>query len=102
MHERVTKDVLQAPRPMMEFLRDKGVMASYRSPAAVGYPEWTKKDEKIQIFGIEYVSLIYNKELVKPGDILSVTRTWQTPSGRERSSWPTPLPMQPPFPGSSQ
>jgi len=60
--------VLQAPLPIMELLKDRGVLASYRSPAAAGYPEWTRKDDKIQIFGIEYVALIYNKELVKPED----------------------------------
>ena len=62
-------DVLQSPLPIMELLKEKGVLASYRSPAAAGYPEWTKKDDKIQIFGIEYVALIYNKELVKPEDV---------------------------------
>ncbi len=62
-------DVVQAPLPILEFLKDKGVLASYQSPAAAGYPEWTRKDDKIQIFGIEYVALIYNKELVKPKDV---------------------------------
>jgi len=62
-------DVLQAPLPIMEFLKNKGVLASYRSPSAAGYPDWTRKDDKIQIFGIEYVALIYNKELVKPKDV---------------------------------
>jgi iron(III) transport system substrate-binding protein len=61
-------DVLQAPLPIMELLKDKGVLASYQSPAAAGYPDWTRKDDKIQIFGIEYVALIYNKELVKRED----------------------------------
>ena len=62
-------DVLQSPLPIMELLKEKGVLVSYKSPAAASYPEWTKKDDKIQIFGIEYVALIYNKELVKPKDI---------------------------------
>jgi iron(III) transport system substrate-binding protein len=62
-------DVLQAPLPIMEFLKNKGVLASYQSPSAAGYPDWTRKDDKIQIFGIEYVALIYNKELVKPEDV---------------------------------
>ena len=62
-------DVLQSPLPIMELLKEKGVLTSYRSPAAASYPEWTKKDGKIQIFGIEYVALIYNKELVKPEDV---------------------------------
>jgi iron(III) transport system substrate-binding protein len=62
-------DVLQSPLPIMELLKEKGVLASYKSPAAARYPEWTKKDDKIQIFGIEYVALIYNKELVNPKDV---------------------------------
>ena len=62
-------DVLQAPLPIMEFLKNKGVLTSYKSPSAAGYPDWTKKDDKIQTFGIEYVALIYNKELVKPKDV---------------------------------
>ena len=62
-------DVLQAPLPIMEFLKNKGVLTSYKSSSAAGYPAWTKKDDKIQIFGIEYVALIYNKELVKPKDV---------------------------------
>ncbi|MCG6917053.1 MAG: extracellular solute-binding protein [Deltaproteobacteria bacterium] len=61
-------DVLQSPLPIMELLKEKGVLASYRSPAAASYPAWTRKDDKIQIFGIEYVALIYNKELVKAKD----------------------------------
>jgi iron(III) transport system substrate-binding protein len=62
-------DVLQAPIPILEILKGKGVLASYKSPVAADYPEWTRKDDKIQIFGIEYVALLYNKELVKPGDV---------------------------------
>jgi iron(III) transport system substrate-binding protein len=62
-------DVLQSPLPIMELLKDKGVLTAYKSPAAAIYPEWTRKDDKIQIFGIEYVALIYNKDLVKPADV---------------------------------
>lgn len=61
-------DVVQAPLPVLELLKDKGVLAAYRSPAAAKYPEWTRKDDHIQLFGIEYVALIYNKELVKAAD----------------------------------
>jgi iron(III) transport system substrate-binding protein len=62
-------DVLQAPMPILEILKEKGILASYRSPEAAGYPEWAHRDGKIQTFGIEYVALIYNKDLVKPGDV---------------------------------
>jgi iron(III) transport system substrate-binding protein len=62
-------DVLQAPMPILDILKGRGILASYTSPEAAGYPEWARKDDRIQIFGIEYVSLLYNKELVKPADV---------------------------------
>jgi iron(III) transport system substrate-binding protein len=66
---KLTADVLQAPIPVLELLMKKGVLASYVSPASAGYPKWANKDGKIQSFGIEYVALIYNKDLVKPADL---------------------------------
>lgn len=62
-------DVLQAPLPILETLKEKGVLATYKSPAAAGYPEWATKDDAIVQFGIEYVAPIYNKELIKPQDV---------------------------------
>ncbi len=62
-------DVLQAPLPILELVKAKGVLRAYRSSVAADYPEWTRQDDKIQIFGIEYVAPIFNKELVKPADV---------------------------------
>ncbi|MCW8860488.1 MAG: extracellular solute-binding protein [Deltaproteobacteria bacterium] len=62
-------DVLQSPLPVMEILKEKGVLAPYKSPAAAGYPAWAQKDDTIIQFGIEYVAPIYNKDLVKPEDV---------------------------------
>lgn len=61
-------DVLQGPVPILEMLKEKGVLASYKSPAAAGYPDWATRDDAIVQFGIEYVAPIYNKELLKPAD----------------------------------
>lgn len=61
-------DVIQAPLPVLEMLKEKGVISSYVSPAAASYPDWANK-KGIQLFGIEYVGLIYNKELVKSADV---------------------------------
>jgi iron(III) transport system substrate-binding protein len=66
---KLSADVVQAPLPVLELLKERGILASYRSPAAAGYPEWTRKDDRMQLFGIEYVGLIYNKELVQKGDV---------------------------------
>lgn len=62
-------DVLQAPLPVMQILKDKGVLAAYSSPSAAGYPDWATQDDSIVQFGIEYVAPIYNKEIVKPEDV---------------------------------
>jgi iron(III) transport system substrate-binding protein len=61
-------DVLQSPIPILDMLKDKNILASYRSPMAANYPEWARKDDRITIFGVEYVALIYNKEQVKSAD----------------------------------
>lgn len=61
-------DVLQAPLPILEILKDKGVLAAHRPAALKAYPEWARRDERIFTFGIEYVALIYNKDLVKAAD----------------------------------
>lgn len=62
-------DLLQGPLPVLEILKDKGVLTPYKSPSAVGYPEWATKDDTIVQFAIEYVAPIYNKELVKAADV---------------------------------
>ncbi len=60
-------DVLQAPVPILEILKKQGVLAPYTSPVASAYPEWTMDpDGIIQIFGIEYVGIIYNKDVISP------------------------------------
>ena len=58
-------DVVQGPLPVLELLRQKGMLATYRSPVGARYPAWTHVGNgQIQLFGIEYVGLIYNKDLV--------------------------------------
>lgn len=61
-------DVVQAPRPMLELLREQGVLAPYRSPAAADYPDWATEDDDMTLFGIEYVSYLYNTEHLKQSD----------------------------------
>ena len=62
-------DLLQGPLPVLEILKEKGVLTPYKSPSAVGYPDWATKDDTIVQFAIEYVAPIYNKELVKAADV---------------------------------
>jgi iron(III) transport system substrate-binding protein len=52
-------DVLQAPLPVMQMLKAKGVLAPYTSPSSAEYPALTGYDDLLQTFGIEYVGLIY-------------------------------------------
>ena len=67
---RLMADVIQAPIPVMDQLLARGVLAPYTSSAAQGYPDWAKREQDgIYMFGIEYVSVIFNKELVKAADV---------------------------------
>ncbi len=61
-------DVVQGPLPVLELLKANGMLAPYRSPAAADYPEWTRPDDTIQLFGIEYVSYLYNTKQVQAPD----------------------------------
>lgn len=61
-------DILQAPLPVLEILREQGVLSKYEPKAVAGYPAYAKLNG-IYLFGIEYVGLIYNKERVKPEDV---------------------------------
>ncbi|MDR3201388.1 MAG: extracellular solute-binding protein, partial [Spirochaetales bacterium] len=78
-------DVIQAPLPVMEQLRAGGVLTPYISPSAQGYPDWAKREnEGIYMFGIEYVGIIYNKELVKPEDVPKTYRNLTDPKWRNK------------------
>lgn len=69
MAGKLQADLLQGPLPVLQILKEKGVIVDYKSPLAAGYPEWALKEEGIVQFAIEYVAPIYNKELVKQDDI---------------------------------
>lgn len=87
---KLAADVLQGPLPILEALKEKGVLAPYRSPAAAGYPEWARKDDTIMQFGIEYVALIYNKDLVKPADVPKSYKELTDPKWRDKIVMPDP------------
>jgi iron(III) transport system substrate-binding protein len=82
--------VLQGPLPILQTLKDKGVLAPYRSPSAVGYPDWALADDTIVQFGIEYVAPIYNKELVKPEDVPKSYEDLTDPKWRDKIVMPDP------------
>ncbi len=83
-------DVLQGPLPIMEALKEKGVLAPYKSPSSAAYPEWARKDDTIVQFGIEYVALIYNKDLVKPQDAPKSYKELADPKWRDKIVMPDP------------
>ncbi len=83
-------DVLQGPVPILEMLKEKGVLASYKSPAAAGYPDWATGDDAIVQFGIEYVAPIYNKELLKPADVPKRYEDLADPKWKDRIVMPDP------------
>jgi len=83
-------DVVQGPLPVLELLEKRGMLARYRSPAASGYPPWSRHDDCIQLFGIEYVGLIYNKELVAPADVPQRYQDLADPRWKNKIVMPDP------------
>lgn len=83
-------DVLQGPVPILEMLKEKGVLTSYKSPAAAGYPDWATGDDAIVQFGIEYVAPIYNKELLKAADVPKRYEDLADPKWKDRIVMPDP------------
>jgi len=84
-------DVIQAPIPVMEQLREKGVLAPYTSPSAAGYPAWAKREsDGIYMFGIEYVAIIYNKELVNAADVPRRYQDLTDPKWKDKIVMPDP------------
>ena len=87
---RFMADVVQAPLPILELLKEKGILARYRSPAASGYAKWTNKDDHIQLFGVEYIALIYNKELAKKADVPRRYEDLTDPKWKDKIVMPNP------------
>lgn len=84
-------DVIQAPIPVMDLLAAKGVLTPYVSPSAAGYPEWAKREKDgIYMFGIEYVAIIYNKELVKSADVPVRYQDLADPKWKNKIVMPNP------------
>ena len=89
---RLGADVLQGPLPILQILKDAGVLAEYVSPVSEKYPEWSKDpDGIIQQFGIEAVALIYNTELVKPQDVPTTYRDLADPKWQDKIVMPDPI-----------
>ncbi|NLJ87032.1 MAG: extracellular solute-binding protein, partial [Firmicutes bacterium] len=89
---RLGADVLQAPLPILQILKEAGVLTEYVSPESEKYPEWSKDpDGVIQQFGIEAVAIIYNKELVKPEDVPTTYRDLADPKWQDKIVMPDPI-----------
>jgi iron(III) transport system substrate-binding protein len=83
-------DVLQGPVPILEMLKEKGVLAPCKSPAAAGYPDWATRDDTIVQFGIEYVAPIYNREMLKPADAPKRYEDLADPKWKDKIVMPDP------------
>ncbi|MGQ9700541.1 MAG: ABC transporter substrate-binding protein [Candidatus Bipolaricaulaceae bacterium] len=84
-------DVVQGPLPILQILKEKGVLGTYVSPQASSYPEWAiDKDGVIQLFGIEYVCILYNTELVPPEDVPTSYLDLADPKWRDKIVMPDP------------
>lgn len=87
---KLSADVVQAPLPVLELLKEKGILAAYRSPEAARYPEWARKDDRIMLFGIESMGIIYNKEVVKRADAPRRYEDLADPKWRGKIVMPNP------------
>jgi iron(III) transport system substrate-binding protein len=83
-------DVVQGPLPVLEILKDRGMLAKYSSKVTAGYPDWTRKDGIIQLFGIEYIAVIYNKERVAAADVPKRYQDLADPKWRDKIVMPNP------------
>ncbi len=88
---RLQADVLQGPLPILQILKEAGVLGKYVSPMTENYPEWSRDpDGIIQQFGIEYVTIIYNTELVKAKDVPTSYKDLADPKWRDKIVMPDP------------
>jgi iron(III) transport system substrate-binding protein len=83
-------DVVQGPLPVLELLKERGILAKHSSKVTAGYPEWTRKDGIIQLFGIEYIGIIYNKEQVKAAEVPKRYQDLADPKWRDKIVMPNP------------
>lgn len=83
-------DVVQGPMPILQILKDKGVLKKYDKSYLKDYPDWAKSDDYIAAFGIEYVAIIYNKELVKGDDIPKKYEDLTDPKWKNKIVMPDP------------
>jgi iron(III) transport system substrate-binding protein len=87
---RFMADVVQGPLPVLEILKDKGMLAKYSSKATAAYPDWTRKDGIIQLFGIEYIAVIYNKERISAAEAPKRYEDLADPKWRDKIVMPNP------------
>ena len=86
-------DVIQGPLPVLELLKEKGVLAKYRSPAAANYPEWTRKDDAIQLTPAIKYTLEQALDFIDDDELVEITpkeirlrKKLLTESDRKRAS----------------
>ena len=88
---RLIADVIQAPLPVMEQLRARGVLAPHTSPAAAGFPEWARRGQDgIYMFAIEYVGIIFNHRIIDPADAPTSYQDLADPRWRNMIVMPNP------------
>lgn len=89
---RLMADVLQAPLPIMELMAARGMLAPYTSPSAAGFPDWARRGgtDGIYLFAIEYVSIIYNHNLIDSAEVPTSFMGLTDPVWRNRIVMPNP------------
>jgi len=85
-------DIIQAPIPIMDMLANEGILKPYISPSAATLPEWAKREnDGIYKFAIEYVSIIFNSDMIDPDDVPRQYQDLTDPKWMNKIVMPDPL-----------
>ncbi|MBI2987683.1 MAG: extracellular solute-binding protein [Deltaproteobacteria bacterium] len=84
-------DVVEANRGVQLIMRQEGLFAKYIPPASEKFPaQFKEKDALITPWRVLPISILYNTELVKPGDVPKSLDDLLSPKWKDKISMPDP------------
>jgi iron(III) transport system substrate-binding protein len=83
-------DVILTNDNPMEIMQKEGIFAKYDSPAVKDYPDSAINPETGPIYRFAIVAVVYNKSVIKPGDIPKSLEDLLKPQFREKLAMPDP------------
>ncbi len=83
-------DVILTNDNPMEIMQKEGIFAKYDSPVAKDYPDSAINPETGPIYRFAIVAVVYNKSVIKPGDIPKSLEDLLKPQFRGKLAMPDP------------